>query len=368
MKSIPPRSRLKSEVSRNSRNFTSASTKTDPNLELFGVERSTVSKVLRQKEKYLASDPATLDGSRSPIKRHKPKLPDLDRTLAKWAQNQQQRGLPLTDDLIRNQARTFRAAAGGGSSKDQSEIESDSWLEKFKQKNNIGTRGPASGSKKSSPAIAEATLADATLQSPPTSIPMAATASQESTHGFHAPHRTPHHSQSNTSLSSAFNNDTGTANTNTNSPLFSPEVAAHNSTTSYFGGPENRRRSHTVSGQTDTYLSPPHTTPSSIASPGSMHHAMQPPGTLLPPSHYSYPQVGPPPGPFSSPTIADARIGLGNALTFLSRSGPESGVVGGEDFSTLQRVYERLMAARGPGEGDDRGDRLASITEHQQMV
>lgn len=45
---------------------------------------STVSKVLRQKEKYLFQD----DGSRSPIKRAKGRSPDLERTLAVWAKNQ----------------------------------------------------------------------------------------------------------------------------------------------------------------------------------------------------------------------------------------------------------------------------------------
>lgn len=45
---------------------------------------STVSKVLRQKEKYLFQD----DGSRSPIKRAKGRSPDVERALAVWAKNQ----------------------------------------------------------------------------------------------------------------------------------------------------------------------------------------------------------------------------------------------------------------------------------------
>lgn len=46
--------------------------------------RSTVSKVLRQKEKYLFQD----DGSRSPAKRPKGRSPDIERALAVWAKNQ----------------------------------------------------------------------------------------------------------------------------------------------------------------------------------------------------------------------------------------------------------------------------------------
>jgi hypothetical protein len=45
---------------------------------------STVSKVLRQKEKYLFQD----DGSRSPAKRPKGRSPDIERALAVWAKNQ----------------------------------------------------------------------------------------------------------------------------------------------------------------------------------------------------------------------------------------------------------------------------------------
>jgi hypothetical protein len=52
--------------------------------ELIRCLHSTVSKVLRQKEKYLSHE----DGSRSPIKRIKGRTPDVDKTLAKWALKQ----------------------------------------------------------------------------------------------------------------------------------------------------------------------------------------------------------------------------------------------------------------------------------------
>lgn len=43
-----------------------------------------MSKVLRQKEKYLAHD----EGSKSPVKRAKGRSPDIERALAVWAKNQ----------------------------------------------------------------------------------------------------------------------------------------------------------------------------------------------------------------------------------------------------------------------------------------
>nr|POF17354.1 hypothetical protein CFP56_65221 [Quercus suber] len=108
---------------------------------------STVSKVLRQREKYLVQD----EDSRSPVKRAKGRSPDIERALAVWAKNQvsqhsridahltdslskEKRGLPLTDDLIRDKARAFVATTANP----ESHLAlSSSWIEKFKLKNNL---------------------------------------------------------------------------------------------------------------------------------------------------------------------------------------------------------------------------------------
>nr|OQO22320.1 hypothetical protein B0A51_09915 [Rachicladosporium sp. CCFEE 5018]OQO22388.1 hypothetical protein B0A51_10851 [Rachicladosporium sp. CCFEE 5018] len=96
----------------------------------FGVERSTVSKVLRQKEKFLLQD----DGSRSPVKRAKGRSPDIERALAVWAKNQERKGLPLTNDLIREKAQAFSTTS---SSPDSQPVFGASWIEKFKLNNNL---------------------------------------------------------------------------------------------------------------------------------------------------------------------------------------------------------------------------------------
>ncbi|KAJ8610753.1 hypothetical protein MRB53_038395 [Persea americana] len=80
---------------------------------------STVSKVLRQKEKYLLQD----DGSRSPIKRAKGRSPDIERALANWAKNQ-----------IRDTARAFAATT---TTPENNVPLSASWIEKFKLRNNL---------------------------------------------------------------------------------------------------------------------------------------------------------------------------------------------------------------------------------------
>lgn len=98
---------------------------------------STVSKVLRQKEKYLFPD----DGSRSPVKRSKGKFPDIERALSVWAKNTRKQGITLTDVMIREKARFFATSLGISDS--HFKANSASWLEKFKHKNNVhpGGRG-----------------------------------------------------------------------------------------------------------------------------------------------------------------------------------------------------------------------------------
>ncbi|KAL3425988.1 centromere binding protein B [Phlyctema vagabunda] len=99
---------------------------------MFGVERSTVSKVLRQKEKYLFPE----DRSLSPVKRAKGKFPDIERALSNWVRNSQKQGIPLTDSAIKEKARFFATSVGNNES--HLKTNSTSWLEKFKQKNGIG--------------------------------------------------------------------------------------------------------------------------------------------------------------------------------------------------------------------------------------
>ncbi|EZF10942.1 hypothetical protein H112_07860 [Trichophyton rubrum D6] len=98
---------------------------------MFGVERSTVSKVLRQKEKYLFPD----DGRRSPVKKAKGKFPDIERALSNWVKNHQRQGGEINDALIREKAMFFASTVG--SPEGHEKILTSSWLEKFKQKNYI---------------------------------------------------------------------------------------------------------------------------------------------------------------------------------------------------------------------------------------
>ncbi|EXJ81225.1 hypothetical protein A1O3_07515 [Capronia epimyces CBS 606.96] len=96
----------------------------------FNVERSTVSKILRQRDKYM--NPQPKDGNTSPSKKSKAKLPDFEKTLANWVKNQQKKGLPITDEDLRKQAQVFSFSRS-----DQAVVSSVAWLDKFKRKNHL---------------------------------------------------------------------------------------------------------------------------------------------------------------------------------------------------------------------------------------
>lgn len=134
---------------------------------------STVSKVLRQKEKYLNPD----DGSRSAIKRAKGRVPDIEKALANWAKNYQSHGYPLNDQLIKEKALFFASNCGCPEGKEK--VCTVAWLEKFKHKNNLlgakVRRGSAHRSNSNSPTRINTNFGSA-LQSPtetsPTSPPV----------------------------------------------------------------------------------------------------------------------------------------------------------------------------------------------------
>jgi hypothetical protein len=185
------------------------------------------------------------DGSRSPIKRSKGKFPDIERALANWARNHQRQGLLLSDAIIRDKARFFANTVGNSES--HLKANSNSWLEKFKQKNHLMGARSRKGS------IAEesegASNPPSNVQTPgavsPTSpggvSPSTTVAAKKSlenlksespdTYDF-SHQRRPFHSQSSTSLSSVFT-DTApssfsagpTSPNSLSSPFFTPDSA-----------------------------------------------------------------------------------------------------------------------------------------------
>ncbi|KAH0541347.1 hypothetical protein FGG08_004185 [Glutinoglossum americanum] len=358
---------------------------------MFGVERSTVSKVLRQKEKYLFPD----DGSRSPVKRTKGKFPDIERALSVWAKNSQKQGIHVTDGMIREKARFFATTVGNSES--HLKANSTSWLEKFKQKNNIA--GAKGSKKKLEPTESDGGMSADTsathtpngtnisptspngVSSPP---PMSSTRSQDndsmktkSPDGYMDFSNGYRHSgsQSTTSLSSVFSDTNPTSPT---SPFFTPDSAcgpsplfpSQQARIPPLSSNFNRPRSQTfpLLGFDQSYASPP---PSSESmTPKFVNQAMAPPpalpspGSELPPltmdetlalSHAESPSsihapshsgISPSSGVVSpgdsipSPTQEDARRALELVMTFFQQQ--PTGLVDPQEYMTIGNLMKKL--------------------------
>ncbi|KAL2168658.1 hypothetical protein VTG60DRAFT_7002 [Thermothelomyces hinnuleus] len=185
----------------------------------FGVERSTVSKVLRNKEKYLNSE----ERSSSPVKRSsKGKGANVEKALINYVQKAKKNGIAVTSEALKERALAFTSLASGDS---LMEFTSSAWLEKFMSKHGIGsgkltrraseTNIPdsvrASGSPALAPSQPQGTISPASPAGHLSPSPLSASKSDEEKEnmnnlmGFAADSTYRHsNSQSTTSLSSSF--------------------------------------------------------------------------------------------------------------------------------------------------------------------
>ncbi|KAI9720802.1 MAG: hypothetical protein M1812_002641 [Candelaria pacifica] len=366
---------------------------------MFGVERSTVSKVLRQKEKYLFPE----DGSRSPIKRAKGKFPDIERALSNWARNYQKQGIPLTDELIREKARFFATTVGNPES--TLKANSTSWLEKFKQKNNLGKPKSRKNSEvyESDGCLSTGTNTPSASQTPtgisptlpnagPSPSPLSSSKSQDSLRTNiqdtylelsgsyrHA------HSQSTTSLHGIYpdtaHSSFSAGPTSPTSPFFPPDQNCGPSPfmpsqQSRLPPPNNnysRPRSQTfpMLGIDPAYATPPASseplTPQYMQHSVSASPSLESPQSEVPPpltidgtfqaphhSNSSPTAMRPPPHPRSnslpgSPTQDDARRALEVVMTFCQHQ--RTGLVDQQEYMAMGKLMEklRLQASGLPG-------------------
>ncbi|POS85531.1 hypothetical protein EPUL_004923, partial [Erysiphe pulchra] len=99
----------------------------------FAIERSTVSKVLKNKEKHLANSTTVCN----PPKRKKGKFQKLERTISNWILNEVDKGRNVTDDEIKRQACKFAELTNDPDS--LIKCEDKNWLAKFNQRNSSET-------------------------------------------------------------------------------------------------------------------------------------------------------------------------------------------------------------------------------------
>lgn len=111
---------------------------------LFGVERSTVSKVLKEKERWLAIEEDSQDAKI--VKHRQAKFPEVEKQLMVWVQQAQEAGQALTDAVIKEQALNIARAIGGSAERFKA---SGGWVEKFRVRSGLrkGDHLPATTAK-----------------------------------------------------------------------------------------------------------------------------------------------------------------------------------------------------------------------------
>ncbi|CAE6409430.1 unnamed protein product [Rhizoctonia solani] len=101
----------------------------------YGVERSTISKILKHKDKWLSLD--TNPRKSIPVKHRPSKFPEIETELLKWVKQCQQNGTNITDTRIKAKAKECAAEIGLPEGKFKA---SSGWIENFKLRNSLTRR------------------------------------------------------------------------------------------------------------------------------------------------------------------------------------------------------------------------------------
>lgn len=94
-------------------------------IEMFGVERSTVSKVLQKKDYFLSLGEETV----SPVKRPTRRDPDAEKTLANYIRKNEHRN--LTDEAILNTSKSFSRSSNNPET--QRKMSDPKWVREFRR-------------------------------------------------------------------------------------------------------------------------------------------------------------------------------------------------------------------------------------------
>lgn len=122
----------------------------------FGIERSTVSKILKHKEKWLAIDPQS---DAAHIAKHRAvKFPAVEDRLTSWVAALKASGKPVRDSIIRQEALRIARELGLGEDKFKA---SGGWIEKFRERNMIPKPQLSDAASATSATGADATELDA---------------------------------------------------------------------------------------------------------------------------------------------------------------------------------------------------------------
>lgn len=296
--------------------------------------QSTVSKVLRHKEKYLSMD----DRSRSPNKKSKGKVPDIEKALVNWARNYQRQGGILTDTMIKQKAHFFSTTCGGSDGKQK--VLTTSWFEMFKRKNNLTVSKSRKGSVDTVISNEEIVANPIGVVSPtpqlPTQQSSQETMKKESIEGADMNYKHSH-SQSTTSPDTAPSLSASVRSPT--SPLVSKNPYPLEEATLERFAPQDDK----VNGVTQNKSTP------------DIKTTMQPPP--LPKSSTISPVSSP-----TSPTQDEARRALELVMNFFQNQPTTMGLQA-QDYITIGKLMEKLELAQ--NQAGSMTGRLSRIDEHQ---
>ena len=330
------------------------------------------------------------------MKKAKGKFPDIERALSNWARNHQRSGLTLNDSMIREKARFFAKTVG--SSDCHAKVNSDTWLEKFKQKNHLMGAKPRKSSASQpdlgldtsstsqtpngvSPISPAGGLSSASPISPVRSRDNLKTDSPDSYAEFSGLYKHGH-SQSATSLASAITDVTAPSSFSPQSPtssFFSSDVTTTSCAPSNAVSASNNPRTQLPSFpmidtdnvfSVETMSSSTRETPNdeypshTLSASSELNHASsQPPSTVQSPVQDSPAIMAPPPNPLnasstnnstvsspiSPPSQDEARRALELVMNFFQNQ--PSGVVDAHEYIMMGKLMEKLKV-RGSSLGE----------------
>ncbi|KFY15990.1 hypothetical protein V492_01640 [Pseudogymnoascus sp. VKM F-4246] len=349
---------------------------------LFGVERSTVSKVLREKEKFLSLDERSVPPPRKP----KGKVQDIDLTLSNWWQKKQDIGVFPTRDEIREQGIKF--ASSIGSKEGRQRENDDRWLDEFIRNHNCKIKTEKRKSRKKIPRRAsETNISDITTsagssvantpagQSPDSPLDFASPLS-----GFKDDHDyTPFssngyrlaNSRSTTSLSSNFTDTTvgSSFSREASSPAtpfsFSPET-----TQGPFAPPQYVRAiepSYLQRPRSQTFPILP-ADPDTATTATFPHHSVSPPALDASSDAIVTTPATSASSASTSPTQDDARLALETLISYMESAAPQ-GLVNEAEYQTVVKLTERMRQHRiGSLSGIAGGDNTESVSMECNIV
>ena len=106
----------------------------------FSVDRSTISNILRKKDKFLQLHASAKHSDLKKTRIQEARFPSLEEALYKWFQNLRSRNIPVSQDILKGKAVEFYNRAKENGAQLSNFEASNGWLEKFQNRYDISSK------------------------------------------------------------------------------------------------------------------------------------------------------------------------------------------------------------------------------------